>query len=229
MKSVFDSPRELAEVCQDRAETYQLLARLFRTEADEALLAGMREALYPADNGNEDLDAGSYAMAKYLSNLWENSVSDLAVDYSRCFVGQGTDGKSAAYPFESVYRSDKHLMMQEARDEVLAIYRSVGLGKAEDYKESEDSLAAELEFMAILSQRAAEACERGDVDEAKSLILTQANFLDDHLAVWAPACCADVRRFARTEFYRAAALLVRGTIASDQAMLAAWTEELRAA
>ena len=29
--------------------------------------------------------------------------------------------------FESVYTSEKRLLMQEARDEVLAIYRSAGL------------------------------------------------------------------------------------------------------
>lgn len=213
---------EIATICEDRSEMYGLLARLLRTEADQPLLDTLSGMCFPAENGNEDLDVGSYTMAKYLSNLWEHSVEDLAIDYSRCFIGQGIDGRGAAYPFESVYTSEKHLRMQEARDEVLAIYRSVGLGKAEDYKENEDSLAAELEFMSILASRTATAICEGNAEEAQSLLLTQAHFLEDHLMRWTNVWCDDVLRLANTGFYQAAARMTRGTLTTDRELLDEW-------
>ena len=79
---------------------------------------------FPASTGNKNVDEGYRLMAKFMSNVWENSLTDLAVDYVRTFIGHGVDAFSAAYPFESVYTSEKRLLMQEARDEVLAIYRS---------------------------------------------------------------------------------------------------------
>ncbi len=88
-------------------------------------------------------------MAGYLSNVWDGTLQELAVDYVRCFIGGGMDAFSAAYPYESVYTSPKRLMMQEARDEVLAIYRSQGFDKAEGWKESEDHVAAAYPYESV--------------------------------------------------------------------------------
>ena len=65
----------------------------------------------------------------------------------RAFIGHGIDAYSAAYPFESVYTSPKRLMMQEARDEVLAVYRSEGLDLSLIH------IFSEFGTMAILSSR----------------------------------------------------------------------------
>lgn len=75
---------------------------------------------------------------------------------------------SAAYPFESVHTSPKRLMMQEARDEVLAVYRSEGLDKLPSWKESEDHIALELEFMAVLGDRIVAAAEASDEAEVEA-------------------------------------------------------------
>ena len=40
-------------------------------------------------------------------------------------------------------------MMQDARDEVLVLYRAFGLDKQESWKEGEDHIALELEFEQI--------------------------------------------------------------------------------
>ena len=102
--------QELIKLNEQRAATYGLLSRLY-------------------------VDEGYRLLATYLSNTWDNSVTDLAIDYVRVFIGHGIDAFSAAYPFESVYTSEKRLLMQEARDEVLAIYRSAGLDKQDTWKE----------------------------------------------------------------------------------------------
>ena len=50
-------------------------------------------------------------------------MTELAIDYVRTFIGHGVNGYSAAYPYESVYTSERRLMMQEARAEVLKTLR----------------------------------------------------------------------------------------------------------
>ncbi len=210
---------ELIKVNKQRAATYGLLSRLFRIEIDEELLEQLRGMRFPAATGNSDVDEGYLRIARYLSNTWDNSLTDLAVDYVRTFIGHGVDAFSAAYPFESVYTSEKRLLMQDARDEVLAIYRAAGLDKKDSWKEGEDHLALELEFEQILANRTTEALESGDEEEAAALLTTQQNFLNDHLISWVPMMTADMKRFAQTDLYQGLAYLTDGFLETDRAFL----------
>ena len=167
----------LAELTAQRSAVYRLLARLYRVEVDEEFLAELKAMRFPAATGNTAVDAGYRAIATYLSGADAHAITDLAVDYVRAFIGHGVDAFSAAYPFESVYTSPKRLMMQEARDEVLAVYRSEGLDKLPSWKESEDHIALELEFMAVLGDRIVTAAEAADEAEVERLLSTQRNFL----------------------------------------------------
>ena len=186
---------ELAQLARRRGETYGLLSRLYRVEADEALLAELRAMRFPAATGSD------------------------AMDYTRTFIGAGVDGHAAAYPFESVYTSKDRLLRQDARDEVLALYRSEGLNKSGFWKDEEDHVAVELEFEAVLCDRAAEALGAGDEDRAVELFKTQRGFLEGHLLNWVPALTADMRRFAKTDLYRGLAELTDGFLATDWAFL----------
>lgn len=206
---------EMAEMLRARSATYLLLSRLFHKEVDQVLLDDMHDSLYPVATGDADIDKGYLYISTYLSNLWSESLRQLKVDYARCFLGQGVDGYSAAYPYESVYTSEKRLMMQDARDEVLAIYRSQGLDKQETWKEAEDHLALELEFMQILANRTVDALKAGDEDAAIDLLATQKNFLEDHLMAWVPMMTSDMRRFAKTDLYRGLASLTDGFMTVD--------------
>ena len=205
----------LIKLIEQRADTYGLLSRLYRVEVNQELLDELCGMRFPASTGNKNADQGYRLMATYLSNLWENSLTDLAVDYVRCFIGHGVDAYSAAYPFESVYTSEKRLLMQEARDEVLAIYRSMGLDKQSTWKEGEDHVAVELEFMQILSSRTVDALRSGKDNDAFDLLMTQKNFLEDHLLRWYPMMAEDIAKFARTAFYRGVGLITLGFLESD--------------
>lgn len=200
----------LADLTRQRAAVYRLIARLYRVEVDDEFLAELKAMRFPAATGNTAVDDGYRAIAAYLSGADAHAVTDLAVDYVRAFIGHGIDAYSAAYPFESVYTSSKRLMMQEARDEVLAVYRSEGLDKLPTWKEGEDHIALELEFMAALSDRIVAAVEADDEDEVERLLSTQRNFLDDHLASWVPLMTADLRRFAQCGLYQGLASLTDG-------------------
>ena len=193
----------LAELTAQRSAVYRLLARLYRVEVDEEFLTELKAMRFPA-------------AATYLSGADAHAITDLAVDYVRAFIGHGVDAYSAAYPFESVYTSPKRLMMQEARDEVLAVYRSEGLDKLPSWKESEDHIALELEFMAVLGDRIVTAAEAGDEAEMERLLSTQRNFLEDHLASWAPLMTADLRRFAQCGLYQGLASLTDGFLQVEE-------------
>lgn len=210
---------DLITINQSRAQTYGLLSRLFRKEVDQELLDEMYAGVYRVSTGNANVDEGHKLLATYLSGLWDNSLTELAADYMRTFFGHGYDGHSAAYPFESVYASEKRLLMQGARDEVLAIYRAAGLGKQESWKEGEDHIALELEYMQIMSERVVTALQEGNEDEAYHLVKSQSNFLEDHLGNWACLLCEQMQKFARTTFYQGLAYLTEGFIEVDAELM----------
>lgn len=217
--------KELIKLIEQRAATYSMLSRLYRVEIDEELLAELQGMRFPANTGNDNVDEGYRLIAKFLSNVWDNSITELAVDFVKVFIGHGIDAFSAAYPFESVYTSEKRLLMQEARDEVLAIYRSAELDKKESWKEGEDHLALELEFMQILSTRTVEALNSNNEEKAFSLLMTQKNFLEDHLLSWVPMMTSDMKRFAKTDLYKGLAFLTDGFLETDFEFLSDILEE----
>lgn len=209
----------LIDVLEGRRATYQLLTRFFRTEVDEDFLATLREMRFPAHTDVAAMDRGHRLVVSYLSHADADVLTELARDFSGTFIGSGNDAYSAAYPFESVYTNPKRLTMQDARDEVLMLYRAAGLEKLESEKESEDHLAYELEFMTILIARAIEALQKDDEELAVSYLLQQRNFLEDHLLRWYPMMADDIAKFAKTAFYRGVGLITLGFLNSDAEFL----------
>lgn len=207
---------QMIQVNKDRAATYGFLSRLFRVEVDEALAAQLKDVQFPVKTGNASIDEGNARMASYVAGMWDGSLTELAVDYFNVFYGVGVDSYSAAHPFESVYTSPKRLLMQEARDEVLQVYREAGLEKRKEWREGEDHIALELEYLQVLSERIAEALERDDEDAAADLLEKQRAFLDEHVLVWTPLFASDMRRFAKTDLYVGLADVAEGFLEADR-------------
>lgn len=205
----------IADATERRAEVYGIISRIYRVEVNEEFLAELKETSFPAKTGNEKMDRGYRLISKYLSRPTDGMLLELAVDYARTYIGTGTDGYSASYPYESVYTSEQRLVMQEARDEVLAVYRASGLNKSEQWKDEEDHVALELQFEQILCERAAQALREGDEDAAYQLFRTQRGFLKHHLLNWVPMMTADTRKFAKTDFYQGLSYLTEGFLAMD--------------
>ena len=137
-------------------------------------------------------------------------MTELAIDYVSTFIGHGVNGYSAAYPYESVYTSERRLLMQEARAEVLATLRENEL-KRGNWNEAEDHIALELEFMQRMALRAAEALSDN--------LRTSYDFLENHLLNWVPMLVADMRMHARTLFYQGLGQLTLGSLQEDEAVL----------
>ena len=206
---------ELVDFMTRRARTYGLLARIFRVEVDGKFLEELRHLKFPTSTGNEHVDYGYRTMYNYLKGTWEDTLLDLARDYARTFIGHGNNGRSAAYPFESVHTSEKRLLMQDARDEVLAIYRANLLKKGQEWNDCEDHIALELEFMQVMCNRTADALKAGKEDEAVEMLKTQRAFVGQHLANWVPMFVSDIKHFAQTDLYIGAGELLLGFVQEE--------------
>ena len=206
---------ELVDFMTRRARTYGLLARIFRVEVDGKFLEELRHLKFPTSTGNEHVDYGYRTMYNYLKGTWEDTLLDLARDYARTFIGHGNNGRSAAYPFESVHTSEKRLLMQDARDEVLAIYRANLLKKGEEWNDCEDHIALELEFMQVMSERTAKALKEGKEDEAVEMLKTPRAFVGQHLANWVPMFVSDIKYFSQTDLYIGAGELLLGFVQTE--------------
>ncbi len=208
----------LVELMNARARSYGMLARLFREEVDLPTLRELQQMRFPQATGNAAADEGYHQLYDYLKRAWDDSVTELAIDYVSTFIGHGVNGYSAAYPYESVYTSERRLLMQEARAEVLATLRENELMRG-NWNEAEDHIALELEFMQRLSLRAAEALSDNAEDEAIAYLRTSYDFLENHLLNWVPMLVADMRMHARTLFYQGLAQLTLGSLREDEAVL----------
>lgn len=193
-----------------RANMYRFLSRLYLLEVDEALWNGMAKMTFPTAAAEGDLKDGYEMVANYLKANADGNMTevldDLAVDYARIFLSAGVAQGKAAFPYESVYTSRKHLVMQDSRMDVVALYAKKGLTPAKDqYHVPEDHLGYLCEYMAVLCDEMAE-------DEQKA-------FLKGHLLNWVNAFTVDMAKYASTDFYRGLAKVTRGFLKLEQDLL----------
>ena len=210
---------DIAQLMRSRATIYGLLGRIFEREANADFLAQLRDMHYPQNSENPAFNDAFKRLYAFMRHAREDVLSVLAVDFARAFLGSGVLHGDAAFPYESVYTSEHNLLMQDARDQVLATYHANGMDAPTEWRDPEDHLALELEFMRILCERTAEAVEGSGDYDAATLIGTQYSFLVLHLLNWAPRFCIDAQRFCTSDFYRASAALLDAHLCDERALL----------
>jgi len=140
---------------------------------------------------------------------------ELEAEYARLFVGPG---RPVAHPYESVYREGR--VMGDCTLAVRQSYAAEGL--APEGHSLPDHVAVELEFMAYLAQREAEARERGDEEGALAYLRQQEAFLSEHLSRWLPRFCQRVLAGEAHPFYADLAQRTWHHVAQDMAQVRAW-------
>ena len=158
---------------------------------------------------SENLSKTAEAMELALDN---SDLQSLLVDYSALFVGPGT---LLAAPYGSVYLEKDRQVMGETTMAALGCYRSAGLNLTDDFTEMPDHIAVELEFCSYLLQRQLQSEIAGDQNGVETWQTQRADFLKNHLAVWAPPFCSNLHQNAATSFYKELAELIQGIISSD--------------
>ena len=125
------------------------------------------------------------------------TLDDLAADYAKTFLGAGSAQGAAAFPYESVYTSPKHVMMQDAWNQMCEILESKGIERNEESKDLlEDHIAVELDYMAYLCD------ETSQYTETLAGLEEQREFLNKHLLNWVPEVCLDIKDNEETAFER---------------------------
>ncbi len=219
---------EFEKLVENRSRIYRFLARIYRTEVDEELLSQLSSLTLPEDLDMPGVSEGIRLLVNYLKQSKDGTLTELAVDYARIFLGTGVQSGEGAYPFESIYTNPYKLVMQEARDQVLNLYREAGLTPSRDNSIPEDHLAFEMEYMAHLCQNTSEALAAGDTQRAVDYLTKQKDFLQKHLVgSWIPAFCNDVQRVSKTDFYKAVAMITLGYQKIDLDTISGLIEEMR--
>jgi DMSO reductase family type II enzyme chaperone len=211
-----------------RAHVYAILSACFAPPTPELLEAAqggvlveaLAEALAELPAERRRLEAALRAFEALPRELGPcgpcGTMETLEVEYTRLFEGPGLP---AVPPYESVYvdREEADVPGQlwgQTSFAVRGAYQQAGLTPRPG-PEPPDHLAAELEFMAFLSQREAAALADGDLQEAESMRQRRTSFLTDHLRRWAPVVAEKVAQEARHPLYEAAGRLLQTVVAAD--------------
>lgn len=191
-----------------RANYYRFLRRFYFQEVDTPLWAQLRQMNIPADCPQPRMAEGYEMLRDFLARHDADILDELAADFAKVFLASGEYQGKGAFPYESVYTSRQGLVRQQAWEQVRGIYDAAGLTLTGAPSEiMEDHIATELEYMALLA-------EQGTAAPAQQL-----DFLTQHLLNWVPRLCADMKKYARTDFYKAVALLTEGFLAMDAELL----------
>lgn len=212
---------------RSRSTVYGFLSKVYEREITVDFLRHLTGNDFIAQIDSMNEDEGFRLLSTYLKDLAGRDLEQvrlgLAVDYAALFLGLGG---GVHHPSESAYRSSTHFIMQQPRDDVLASYRTAYVDKVKDFPEPEDHIAMELQFMAHLSGKTAEAMQAGKKDEAKVLLETQKDFINNHLLVWVPKFTEDVMKAAKLDFYRAVAKITGRFIELDKEAVSDLAHEL---
>lgn len=207
----------IIELMESRANVYRMLSRCYSSEIDAPFAREISEE-FRFQSSDDGLMRALDAMRRGLAGLDDAALEMLAVDFDRVFFGMGPLTARHAFPYESVYTSDRGILMQEAYAQVVHAYRDQRLAKDPSFAEPEDHLAVELAFMATLADRAAAFLREGCSEAAEETLSQSLAFAEHHLLNWIDRFCIDLGA-AAPGFYGALADFTLGFVRADAQML----------
>jgi TorA maturation chaperone TorD len=199
----------MAQKAITRSNLYGLLATIYRVEPTADLLRQIKhprflEAL---------VDVGVTLEKDFLDAPEEQLLSDLAVEYTRLFIGPGKH----ISPHESVHtEGHDESLWGRSTVEVKGFIESVGIEFRPDYHGMPDHISVELELMQKLTEAEAKAWQRGDYAEATMWLQLEQEFTDKHLARWVPAFCKQVVGQAELSFYSEMAMVTKEVLEMEK-------------
>ncbi|MFQ6017500.1 MAG: molecular chaperone [Kiloniellaceae bacterium] len=196
---------DLAGKAAARSNLYGVLAMVYREEPSADLLRQVRDGEFLAALS----EAGVALGREFLDGAAEGLADDLAVEYTRLFVGPGKH----IPPYESVQREGA--LWGKSTSDVAAFVERRGFAYRPDYRGLPDHVSVELEFMQQATAQEARAYEAADAAGAAVCRGIGAAFLEDHLGQWIPEFCDKVMAAAERPFYREMAKLTKGFMESE--------------
>ena len=205
------------ELMKTRSRRYQFLSTLYRDEVSAELVAAMQkneflEGLNEAVTGCGfiDLMSGAKLMTEYLqSGQADGLYRQLRFDYADLFLNAGPN---PVFPYESPIRSGEPVVMQEPVFELREYFRKAGVRKNPGYKDLEEHIAVQLEFLRYLLDKGNE-----------ELYL---DFFKNKYCKWVPAFCDQLVAAAPSEnsFYQGLAAFTRGALMCESLRIEGFTK-----
>lgn len=191
-----------------RADIYRLLSACYYEPEDsfleEDVFGQMAEALmrYETENAN---------IAERMETAFREAGSEpLLLDYTRLFLGPlGIRAK----PYGSVYLEGENVIMGDSTVAVQERYHEGGFKLEKTFIEVPDHVAAELEFLYLLSAQLGNS--ETTADRYEELVRLKHRFLREHLGLWVTPFTNAMENGAETEFYRLVATLTRDIVIED--------------
>lgn len=132
------------------------------------------------------------------------------VEFARLFLGPR---HPAAVPYASFYLSETRQLMTETTIQVRGYYLDAGMAVTGLHRVPDDHIALELEFMAFLAEEGVKGLENNKAEAASEAVKRLERFYHEHLAKWAPLFADRLYTGAESDFYRGAALALKGVAA----------------
>jgi TorA maturation chaperone TorD len=207
------------DVLQGRSDSYRMFSRLFLKPLDEADIENLsvRDFITVAHEleGTGLLAEGFNDMGRALRKRHSGTRQQLSTDYTMCFDGVTTIADQVATPYASVFLGEKALLNQEPRHQVFRIYQAEGISLKSGVNLPEDHVSFELEFLAILSDRAIDAYATGDAQEAVRNLQLSQNFIKEHILSWYDMLAERALQIVKTRFYRGVLKATKGWLELD--------------
>ena len=221
---------EFAEYLQASEQTYRFLSQMLFHELNEGAIEALKGQEWPRDTGSDTLDRGYARIRRFFSFASSDIRTQLAVEYARVFLAAGIFGseKLTAVPYESVFTSEEHLMMQAARDDVVRRFLADGFKVNPDLHEPEDHLSFELEYVSHMCRKAREALAASDLPALAANVRRQVEFIDAHLLNWVGDLYETACEYAKTTFYTGMLLVVLGAAEQSRELLCEVAAQLQA-
>jgi TorA maturation chaperone TorD len=197
----------------NRASIYRLLSHFYRKELSLSLVEKMEQTGLLAELERLGYEIDSHKLKD------EAYLRDLAVEYSRVFIGPG----SHLAPYGSVYHPDdpkKGRLWGDTTKWVRRFVMDHGLEfEGEAYEGIPDHISHELEFFSRLVEQEAIVRQAGEEEKAERLRISQGMFFHQQLIKWVPEFCAKIDGMAKLSFYKEVARLTNDILELEKTRL----------
>ncbi|MCK5512412.1 MAG: molecular chaperone TorD family protein [Thermodesulfovibrionia bacterium] len=213
--------RDMAKMAIERSNTYGLLSTIYRAEPTIYFLNQIKDPHFLGVLS----DLGIQFDKKFLKRPAKKLVEDLAVEYTRLFLGPGKH----ISPHESVHHErdngDWGMLWGKSTVEVKKFIESTGLEYKTDFTGMPDHISVELEFMHRVIKEEAEAREKNNIDKVNYCIQIENKFMDEHLSKWIPVFCDKVISHTGLCFYKEMAKVTKHFIEFEKEELKIYISE----
>jgi len=194
---------------RQRKLQYDFLSRVFREPLSHEFLKEWKELIHHEIELSEQLEP-------FFHEMNHSELNEIAEKEKQHFLTLFFGPEHIlAPPWESVHRSEDGLLFGEATLKMREKLRSFDLVFEGGYKELEDHISIELEFMGYLISKTIDLIEKNEVDELIDILHDQYSFLDEHLTKWIGHFTNRIQLNTSSSLYRGAARFLNTLIQQD--------------